>query len=83
MSDNIANDRFVDRGVQPIDPANLDVLNELIQREPIFHRPELGTTRQDFENMTVETFWEVGASRSAIQSQICHGYARTAALGTT
>jgi hypothetical protein len=62
MSDNITDDRFVDQGVQPIDPAHLDVLNELIKLEPIFHRPELGTTRQDFENMTIETFWEVGAS---------------------
>gem|GEM_PF-2649207 len=25
MSDNIANDRFTDRGVQPIDPANREV----------------------------------------------------------
>jgi hypothetical protein len=62
MSDNIATDRFRDQGVQQIDPADLDVLNQLIKREPIFHRPELGTTRQDFENMTIETFWEVGAS---------------------
>ena len=62
LSTNIPSDRFADQGVQPIDPANLDVLNELMQREPIFHRPELGTMRQDFENMTVETFWEVGAS---------------------
>jgi hypothetical protein len=62
MSDNITDERFVDQGVQPIYPAHLYVLNELIQREPIFHRPELGTTRQDFENMTIETFWEVGAS---------------------
>ena len=62
MSDSINNDQFADQGVQPIDPANQDVLNELIQREPIFHRPELGTTRKDFENMTIETFWEVGAS---------------------
>jgi hypothetical protein len=62
MSEHISSDRFVDQGVQQIDPANLKVLNELIQREPIFHRPELGTTRQDFENMTIETFWEVGAS---------------------
>ena len=70
MSDNIANDRFADRGVQPIaegrpkvnDSANRDVLAELIKREPIFHRPEFGTTRRDFENMTFETFWEVGAS---------------------
>jgi hypothetical protein len=38
------------------------VLDELIRREPIFHRPELGTTRADFENMTAADFWEVGAS---------------------
>jgi hypothetical protein len=44
------------------DPKILDVLKELIQREPIFHRPELGTTRADFESMTEATFWEVGAS---------------------
>jgi hypothetical protein len=41
---------------------NLDILNELIQREPIFHHPEFGTTRQDFENMTDSSFWEIGAS---------------------
>ncbi len=44
------------------DPAHLDVLNELIKREPLFHHPEFGTTRRDFENMTTEEFWEVGAS---------------------
>jgi len=44
------------------DPSVLGVLNELIRREPIFHRPELGTTRADFENMTVADYWEVGAS---------------------
>ena len=44
------------------DPKILDVLNELIQREPIFHRPEFGTTRVDFARMTESTFWEVGAS---------------------
>jgi hypothetical protein len=33
-----------------------------MSREPIFHRPELGTTRVDFENMTMTDFWEVGAS---------------------
>jgi hypothetical protein len=43
-------------------PEHLDILNELIQREPIFHHPEFGTTRQDFENMTDPTFWEIGAS---------------------
>ncbi|MEH1922760.1 nuclear transport factor 2 family protein [Nostoc sp.] len=44
------------------DPKILNVLNELIQREPIFHRPDLRTTRADFEQMTESTFWEVGAS---------------------
>jgi hypothetical protein len=38
------------------------VLEELRAREPIFHRPELGTTRADFEVMTDPAFWEVGAS---------------------
>jgi hypothetical protein len=40
----------------------LSVLQELQQREPIFHHPEFGTTRADFENMTDANFWEVGAS---------------------
>jgi hypothetical protein len=43
-------------------PHLLAVLEELKRREPIFHRPELGTTRDDYENMTDPTFWEVGAS---------------------
>jgi hypothetical protein len=38
------------------------VLEELRAREPIFHRPELGTTRADFEAQTAADFWEVGAS---------------------
>ena len=40
----------------------LPVLEELKSREPIFHRPEWGITRSDFENMTDPSFWEVGAS---------------------
>ncbi|HVG28390.1 MAG TPA: hypothetical protein VM864_01585 [Pyrinomonadaceae bacterium] len=44
------------------DPKISGVLDELIRREPIFHRPEFGTTRADFERMTEATFWEVGAS---------------------
>jgi hypothetical protein len=44
------------------DPRNLEVLQELMRREPIFHRPEFGTTRRDFEDMTEPDFWEVGAS---------------------
>lgn len=44
------------------DPELAAVLAELSRREPIFHRPEFGTTRADFEAMTTEDFWEVGAS---------------------
>ena len=40
----------------------LKVQEELAAREPIFHRPEHGTTRSAFEAMTAEDFWEVGAS---------------------
>lgn len=43
-------------------PELLGVLEELRQREPIFHRPEFGTSRADFERMTETDFWEVGAS---------------------
>jgi hypothetical protein len=39
-----------------------ELLQELSCREPIFHRPELGNTRTDFEAMTEDGFWEVGAS---------------------
>ena len=38
------------------------VLEQLQAREPIFHRPELGTSRQAFEQVTSEDFWEIGAS---------------------
>jgi hypothetical protein len=44
------------------DPALAEILAQLIRREPIFHRPEFGTTRADFENMTTQDYWEVGAS---------------------
>ena len=39
-----------------------EVLKELAAREPIFHRPEFGTTRADFEAMMAPEFWETGAS---------------------
>jgi hypothetical protein len=44
------------------DPALADILAQLVCREPIFHRPEFGTKRDDFENMTARDYWEVGAS---------------------
>jgi len=43
-------------------PELQEVLAELSRREPIFHRPEFGTARADFERMTAEDFWETGAS---------------------
>ena len=39
-----------------------EVLRDLMAREPIFHRPEFGTAREDYERMTAPDYWEVGAS---------------------
>jgi hypothetical protein len=44
------------------DPGLVEILKELASREPIFHRAEMGTSRADFEKMTVTDFWETGAS---------------------
>ena len=44
------------------EPRLMTVQAELAAREPIFHRPEHGTTRADFELMMDAEFWEVGAS---------------------
>lgn len=43
-------------------PRLEDVLAELREREPIFHRPESGAGPADGEQITEETFWEIGAS---------------------
>ena len=44
-------------------PSQLDdVTRELAAREPVFHQPEFGTTRADFDRMMTDDFWEVGAS---------------------
>ncbi len=43
-------------------PDLVEVLEELKAREPIFHRAAFGTTKADFERMTTEDFWEIGAS---------------------
>ncbi|MEJ2061480.1 MAG: DUF4440 domain-containing protein [Gammaproteobacteria bacterium] len=46
-----------------ITPPHLRAIqDELIGREPIFHRAGLGATREAFESMMDEAFWEVGAS---------------------
>jgi hypothetical protein len=47
----------------------LEIERELADREPIFHRPQYGTTRADFEAMTAEDFWEVGASGARYDRQ--------------
>jgi hypothetical protein len=44
------------------DPRLRPILEELRAREPIFHRPELGTTPSDFTAQMAEDFWEIGAS---------------------
>jgi hypothetical protein len=43
-------------------PEHLAVLHELIQREPLLHRPGFGITREEIEQMLAPDFWEVGAS---------------------
>ncbi|MGB8259336.1 MAG: DUF4440 domain-containing protein [Terracidiphilus sp.] len=53
------------------DPEMAGVLEELKAREPIFHRPEFGVSRADFERMTAPDFWETGASgRRYTRSQV-------------
>lgn len=44
------------------DPNLLSVLEELRCREPIFHTPEFGSTRADFEKATSPEYWEASAS---------------------
>lgn len=48
--------------VRTASPEPAEILAELSRREPIFHRPEFGTTRADFDRMLTEDFWEIGAS---------------------
>lgn len=53
------------------DPRLIPILNELRRREPIFHHPEFGTSRADFEAMTDPEFWEVGASGRRYARDYC------------
>ncbi|MBN8714002.1 MAG: DUF4440 domain-containing protein [Xanthomonadales bacterium] len=39
-----------------------DATRELAAREPIFHRAEFGTRREDFAAMITADYWETGAS---------------------
>jgi hypothetical protein len=38
------------------------ILQELMKREPLFHRRELVNSRTEFERETADDFWETGAS---------------------
>lgn len=42
--------------------AAAGMARQLAALEPIFHRPELGTARADFDRMMAEDYREVGAS---------------------
>ncbi|WP_331272359.1 nuclear transport factor 2 family protein [Motilibacter aurantiacus] len=48
--------------VPPTAPELAGVLAELRDREPLFHRPELGVAEQDLERQLAPDFFEVGAS---------------------
>jgi len=50
-------------------PEHNDVLRELMAREPIFHRPEFGTTRKDFDKLMAPEFWETTASGRRVSRQ--------------
>jgi hypothetical protein len=46
-----------------ITPSELaNVLAELSAREPIFHRPEFGTSRAEFNRLMAADYWETGAT---------------------
>ena len=45
-----------------VDPASHPVLDELRNREPIFHTERFGRSLEDFQRSTAPDFWEVGAS---------------------
>ena len=44
------------------DPTLLPILDELRCREPIFHRPEYGSSIEAFDRLMASDYWEVGAS---------------------
>lgn len=50
-------------------PEHHEVLRELMEREPIFHRPEFGTTRKDFDKLMAADFWETTASGRRVSRQ--------------
>lgn len=45
-----------------VPPELQPVLEELRQREPIFHRTAFGRTTKDFDHLMAPEYWETGAS---------------------
>jgi hypothetical protein len=63
-------------------PELQEILAELSSREPIFHRPEFGTSRADFDKLMAEDYWETGASgrrysRAAILDELSKRFSVT------
>ena len=61
-------------------PELAGVLAELSAREPIFHRPEFGISRGEFDRLMAADYWETGASgrcyaREPILEEIVRRYA--------
>jgi len=50
-------------------PELNEVLRELMAREPLFHRPEFGTTLKDFDKLMAPEFWETTASGRRVSRQ--------------
>lgn len=53
------------------DPTLIKIQEELKLLEPIFHHPELGSSRSDLENLTDLRYWEVGASGQRYSREEC------------
>src|SRR3954469_16634722 len=63
--------RRAERRVAGVEDADLGaVLDELVAREPLFHRTERGTSRAAFEAMTADDFWELGASGARYDREV-------------
>lgn len=65
-----------------VDERLLDVLNQLVAREPLFHQRHLTSTAQDIERETAEDFWETGASgnrysRHFVRDDLARRYAES------
>lgn len=63
---------YKDNDDLPRTEARLESIEaELVAREPIVHHPELGTDRQAYESMTVDDFFEIGASGRRYGREYC------------